>query len=123
MHSTSEGTRLWECRYEPLEMEPGMIRRGCHRHAPRDPVYPHVCPLCKSLWVHNVPATPPPPRDALEGRGPRRWPQRWLDRRLEEVTKAVGAVTFGKPHTLWPYNTQGAHRSMRGIRNMGTGAL
>ena len=29
-------------------------------------------------------------RDALEGKGPQRWPQRWVDRRLEEVAKAVG---------------------------------
>ena len=35
------------------------------------------------------PTTPPPPRDASEGRGPERWPQRRLER-LEEVTKAVG---------------------------------
>ena len=33
---------------------------------------------------------PPPPRDALEGKGPQRQPQRRLDRRLEAVTKAVG---------------------------------
>ena len=31
-----------------------------------------------------------PPRDALEGKGPQRWPQKRLDRRLEEVAKAVG---------------------------------
>ena len=36
--------------------------------------------------------TPPPPplRDALEGKGPRRRFQKQLDRRLEEVAKAVG---------------------------------
>ena len=28
--------------------------------------------------------------DALEGKAPQRWPQRRLDRRLEEVAKAVG---------------------------------
>ena len=33
---------------------------------------------------------PPPIRDALEGQGPQRWPQKRLDRRLEEVAKAVG---------------------------------
>ena len=33
---------------------------------------------------------PPPPRDALKGKGPQRWPQRRLGRRLEEVAKAVG---------------------------------
>ena len=36
--------------------------------------------------------TPPPPpaRDALEGKGPQRRPQERVDRRLEEVAKAVG---------------------------------
>ena len=29
-------------------------------------------------------------RDAAEGKGPQRWPQRRLGRRLEEVAKAVG---------------------------------
>ena len=33
---------------------------------------------------------PPPPRDALEGEGPQRQPKKLLDRRLEEVAKAVG---------------------------------
>ena len=33
---------------------------------------------------------PPPPRGAVEGKGPQRWPQRRLDRRLEEVVEAVG---------------------------------
>ena len=33
---------------------------------------------------------PPPPRDALEGRGPQRGAQRRLGRRLEEVAKAIG---------------------------------
>ena len=32
----------------------------------------------------------PLPRDALEGKGPRRPPQKRFDRRLEEVAKAVG---------------------------------
>ena len=34
--------------------------------------------------------TPPPPRDALEGKGTQWRPQKRLDRRLEEVAKAVG---------------------------------
>ena len=34
--------------------------------------------------------SPPTPRDALEGKGPRGWPWRQLGRRLEEVAKAVG---------------------------------
>ena len=29
-------------------------------------------------------------RDALEGKGPQRWPQRRLHRRLQEVAKAAG---------------------------------
>ena len=33
---------------------------------------------------------PPPPRDALQGKGPQRRPQRRLGRRLEEVAEAVG---------------------------------
>ena len=33
--------------------------------------------------------TPPSPRDAVEGKGPQTRPQQWLDRRLEEVAKAV----------------------------------
>ena len=37
-------------------------------------------------------ANPPPPprRDAVEGKGPQRWPQKRLGRRLEEVAEAVG---------------------------------
>ena len=35
-------------------------------------------------------APPPPPRDALEGKGYQRRPQEQLGRRLEEVAKAVG---------------------------------
>ena len=31
-----------------------------------------------------------PHRDALEGKGPQRGPQKRLDRRLEEVAEAVG---------------------------------
>ena len=38
----------------------------------------------------NAEASPPPPRDALEGKGPQRRPQKRLDKRLEEVAKAVG---------------------------------
>ena len=44
---------------------------------------------------------PPPPRegggeaDALEGKGPQRWPQKPLDRRLEEFSQRLGAVTVG----------------------------
>ena len=33
---------------------------------------------------------PPPPRDALEGKGPQRGSQTQLDRRFEDVAKAVG---------------------------------
>ena len=38
----------------------------------------------------TVPISSPPPRDALEGKGPQRLPQRRLDRRLKEVATAVG---------------------------------
>ena len=34
-------------------------------------------------------------RDALEGKGSQRRPQKRLDRRLEEVAKRLGAVTVG----------------------------
>ena len=34
--------------------------------------------------------TPPPPSDALEGKGPQRRSQKQLDRRLEDIAKAVG---------------------------------
>ena len=33
---------------------------------------------------------PPPPKDAVEGEGPQRRPQKRLGRRLEEVAEAVG---------------------------------
>ena len=33
------------------------------------------------------PAPPPPPRDTFEGKGAQRWPQRRLNRRLEEVAE------------------------------------
>ena len=36
------------------------------------------------------PSCPPPPKGALEGKGPERRPQRRLGRRLEEVAEAVG---------------------------------
>ena len=37
-----------------------------------------------------LPPPPPPTRGALEGKAPQRWPQKRLDRRLEEVATAVG---------------------------------
>ena len=44
--------------------------------------------------AHRTPAPahppPPPSPDALEGKGPRLWPQQRLGRRLEGVAKAVG---------------------------------
>ena len=36
-----------------------------------------------------------PGRDAFEGKGVQTQPQKWFHRRLEEVAKAVGAVTVG----------------------------
>ena len=47
----------------------------------------HPTLICPS--PHALPA-PSPPRDALEGKGPQRRPQKRLGRRLEEVAKAVG---------------------------------
>ena len=43
-------------------------------------------------WVcrGTGPQAPSPGRDALEGKGPHRRPQRWLGRRLEGVAEAVG---------------------------------
>ena len=50
------------------------------------------------------PPPPCPPRVAVEGEGPQRWPQRRLGRQLEEVAKAVGAVTVGyKCHRSWHF--------------------
>ena len=48
-------------------------------------------------WEYRAPleAPPPPQRDAVEGKGPQRPPQRRLNRRLEEVT--VGS----KCHRAW----------------------
>ena len=48
------------------------------------PAFSLSCPTCSARI-----APPPPPRDALEGKGPHRRPQQRLDRRLEEVAKAV----------------------------------
>ena len=42
------------------------------------------------FWYTNPGPPPPPTRGAFEGKGPQRWPQRRLGRRLEEVAKAVG---------------------------------
>ena len=39
---------------------------------------------------HPIHPPHPTPRDALEGKGPQRRPQKRFDRRLEEVAKAVG---------------------------------
>ena len=46
-------------------------------------------PTCAAR-ARGVRFTPPPPRDALEGKGPHRRPQKRFDRRLEEVAEAVG---------------------------------
>ena len=57
-------------------------RRQQHNQAscPPPPVWPFL--VHKSLG--------PRPRAASEGKGPQRWPQKRLDRRLEEVAEAVG---------------------------------
>ena len=39
----------------------------------------------KSVWHEAF-----NPRDALDGKGSQRWPQKRVDRRLEEVAEAVG---------------------------------
>ena len=44
-----------------------------------------VCVQCMSAGVLGT-----PPRGASEGKGPQRWPQQRLGRRLEEVAEAVG---------------------------------
>ena len=49
-----------------------------------------IVPRCGRPATHPV-----CPRDALEGKGPQRWPQRRLDGRLEEMAKRLGAVTVG----------------------------
>ena len=56
---------------------------------------PSILTPCISLaafWTPRFPVacTGHRARDALEGKGPQRWPQRRLDRRLEGVAKAVG---------------------------------
>ena len=45
-----------------------------------------------ALWPQPRPRDP---RDAVEEKGPQRRPQERSDRRLEEVAKAVGAITVG----------------------------
>ena len=61
---------------------------GMHWKSPSR-AYQEVSASFKIPGGGNYPLTPPPPRDALEGKGPWRWPQKRLDRRLEEVAKAV----------------------------------
>ena len=53
----------------------------------QDPSRPPVRP---SVWSCPACSAPSLPRDALEGMGPQRRPQKRVDRRLEEVAKAVG---------------------------------
>ena len=50
--------------------------------------YRNCCSFSATVVWCNAP--PPPPRDALEGKGPQRRPQKRFDWRLEEVAKAVG---------------------------------
>ena len=65
---------------------PGWTRRGpCGTSPP--PPYPPP-PLVST--AHRRPDLEAPARDALEGKGPERRPQRRLGRRLEEVAEAVG---------------------------------
>ena len=44
----------------------------------------------REIWLGGGPLTPPPPRDASEGKGPQRRPQKQLYQQLEAVAKAVG---------------------------------
>ena len=70
-------------------------RRGLHRASGRPPTPSHgvaarSAPTAsvRHLWQPLL-NPPPPPRTALEEKGPQRRPQKRLDRRLEEVVKAV----------------------------------
>ena len=46
--------------------------------------------MCQGFCAPPTLSHEGPHRDVLEGKGPQRWPQRRLHRRLEEVAKAVG---------------------------------
>ena len=97
---------------------PSVVRHGLrllhHRPARPPPRLPLPLPLfgvalpepvasCGARRCSDAPFAPPPPPPppefclkrggggaALEAKGPQRWPQRRLGRRLEEVAKAVG---------------------------------
>ena len=91
----------------PLVRRAPALRKLCpqNAHGPHSRAEEHSCtptgPIAHPLPVRGLlihegvggliwRTPPPPPRDALEGKGPARRPQERLDRRLEEVAKAVG---------------------------------
>ena len=58
-----------------------------HRRGGSSPGWTLESPQPENLWAE--------PRDASEGKGPQRRPQKPTDRRLEEVAKRSGAATVG----------------------------
>ena len=79
-----------------LSIPAGRAAGGAHPSGPPcrplpscPPLLKQVPPLCPAAPL-LCPVTPPPPSDALEGKGPQRRAQKRVGRRLEEVAKAVG---------------------------------
>ena len=71
---------------------------------PTPPLDPPPCPWRGSATDLN---SPPSSRDALEGKGPQRGPQRRLGRRLEGLLSVTNAMEAGRP----------AHAAGVGARN------
>ena len=95
---------VWPIAPVALPPSPAVPRRCVARHAPPQPPPPS--------WHCSTPGpglhTEDGPRDASEGKGPQRRPQKRLDGRLEEVAKAVGggcrrlfASGVGRPDTFF----------------------
>ena len=78
----------------------GHCRGGIMSGLPTSRGFLNPPPSSPTQCVGNAPC--PPPRDALEGKGPQRRPQKRLGRRLEEVSKAVGAGYCRLPMPLKP---------------------
>ena len=74
--------------------------------------------LLRGSWGVGGSNAPPPPRDALEGRGPQRRPKERLDRRLQGVAKAVGGGSCRLQMPLGPaipfMVSEGNHQKMVG---------
>ena len=68
------------------ELRRNSARRCTGAMGPPPPPPPHTPDSLRTVCG----ACPPRPRDASEGQGPQRQPQRRLDTRLEEVAEAVG---------------------------------